>query len=264
MTDTVLPQGDDPKAAHRGWTRPSLPGRAVVAIAVAIVLVAAGAGYELSRGHSTPKPAAPSVASDLHQVLANALRQGSVHMISRSTSPKVSKAVFDDHDTTTGGIQQIQVDGGHAAVRVVGATSYFTADRVGLTRYLGFSAQQARMVRGRWLSIAAGQPGYSSVTNGVTLASALSEIGLTGELRRVPASTKDGQRVFGIQGRPPGPSVPSTATATLWVSVGPTELPVEYDASGDGTTVVVRCTKWGDPVTVVAPHNVVAASALLG
>jgi hypothetical protein len=274
VTDTILPQTDTPATGRKSPHQ--LPPRGViVGVVAALAVLAAGAGYELTKPHSaapapsarpfiTPRPAATSTDSLLAKVMANALAQHTVHMLNKTVSPKHGVAIFSDDDGVTSGVQRISIFGGHVDVRVVGPATYFTGDQVGMTKYMGFSASQAEQVHGQWLSLVAGQPGYESVTAGVTLASALNELGLADPLRQLPPRTRHGQRVFGIQGKPTGDGTDHSARATLWITAGRPSLPVEYDVTTAGSTATIRLSHWGRAVNVQAPLRLFTPGGVAG
>lgn len=81
----------------------------------------------------------------------------------------------------------------------------------------------------------------------------MKEIRLVGPLTRLPTRTRDGQRVFGIRGKPTGSHVPASATATIWITTGPTPLPVEYVTRAPHETFTVTLTRWGDAAVSVQP-----------
>jgi hypothetical protein len=242
-----------------------------------VVVVVAGAGYELTKSHGATAaapaqpalvapPAAPQVAT-LHgpaallaNATANALAAKSAHVDVRDVVGKHGVVIYSDDDAIGGGIQRVRADGGHATVVVIGATTYVTADRVGFIKYFRMSASQARAIRGQWLPLIPGEPDYTSVTEDVTLASTLQEIGLAGPFKRLAARTKDGQRVFGLRGRATGDGMPKGVQATLWISVGAHGLPVEYDAIGAKASMTARFSHWGRPVNLTTPSPIVGAS----
>jgi hypothetical protein len=247
-------------------------------VVVALVVVVAGAGYELTRPHGTKTaapaqpavvapPAAPQIttlhgaAALLANATANALAAKSAHVDVRTVVPKHGVVTYSDDDAIDGGIQRVRAGGGHATVLVIGATTYVTADRVGFIKYFRMSASQARAIRGQWLPLVPGQPDYTSVTEGVTLASTLQEIGIAGPFKRLSVRTKDGQRVVGIQGHATGDGTPKGVRATLWISVGAHGLPVEYDELGAKASMTARFSHWGRAVTLTTPSPIVGASS---
>lgn len=269
---------------------------AALALAVAsVALVAAGTGVALSRdsGSTHSQPAALSrptttpggalspaaVAAEHHarprtrpavsprallaKAVANALARGSVHAIARNVSGHL-RAVFDDYDNNVGGIQHISIYGGHVTVRVVGSTTYFTGDKRGLTRYMGFTAAEVATLRHRWLRLTAGEAGYRAVTAGVTLAATLHEDRIGAPLRLLPQRTRGGVAVIGVRGRALGGGAPKHATATMWISVGSDPLPVEFDARNGHLRLAQRFTDWGKPFRLAPPANVFGQRTLRG
>jgi hypothetical protein len=265
---TMLPQHEDSGRQRRSL--PQRPSRGLlIAGAAVVVLALAAGGYELTRSHaSTPAAPAPVVVASkppvshapasplqarLHQVIADAKAKQSMHLQTKDRSRRLGAMRMSDDDATETGIQRISRDGGHVTIRVLPAATFVAGDHNGLTKYLGFSPSMATALRGHWLRLLPGQPNYASVTDAITLSSALKEVGLRGHLRRLAARRKDGQRVYGIEGRPTGKGEPRKAHATLWVSAGRDPLPVEWDERYHGTTEVARFTRWGHPVRVTVP-----------
>jgi hypothetical protein len=211
---------------------------------------------------SPPVPTSPgttSAGSPLAEQLAatftRAIAQHTVHSIARDSSPKIGSAVFDDYDGVRVGDQHISIYGGHVEVRVIGSTTYFNGDKAGLTKYMGFSDQEVQVLHGQWLTLVAGQAGYQSVTEGVTIASTLDEDKMAGPLRRLPDKTLDGQQVFGISGHGTGGDSPAKGQATMWISTT-TGLPVEFDGSSGKSQLTETFTDWGKPIHVQTPADV--------
>jgi hypothetical protein len=264
MTDTILPQTSAPVSGARPPRR-SLSRSALIAIVVVVLLIVGAGGFELMKSHSTNPPpvakpvgankpaTAPSLAALLSLVMGNAQEQRFVHADVTLRSPKHPTLVYSDDDGVTGGVQHVTIAGGGSAlVLVIGSTTFVTANRVGLTKFFGLKPHQVTRVLGHWIRLVPGNPEYTSVTEGITLASTLKEIALTGKLTRLPERTLHGQRVFGIQGAVSGSGLEG-GHATMWVTVGQHGLPVEFDAAGATTTESVTFSRWGRPVIAHAP-----------
>jgi hypothetical protein len=283
MTDTILPQvSSRPSGTGPSRQRPSRP--VLIAAVVALIVLVAGGGYELTKSHSksptaaplqiaSPKPTANtkpatrpvaphSLAGVLAATTAHALAAKSVTDTVRDVSAKHGVIRYSEYHGTTDGIQRVSFADARSTVRVVGKLTYFSGNRAGLVRMYGLSAAQAKQVGRQWVPLVPGEPGYKNVTAGVTLASALSEIHVVGPLRRLPVRVKDGQRVFGIAGRATGPGSPKGARAILWISVGAKALPVEYDAIAKGNTEVLRFSRWGRVHAVRTPLDVLGQTGL--
>jgi hypothetical protein len=214
---------------------------------------------------ATTAPSTDESQKTLQAVLvktyATALLTNSVHSLARDVSKSGGTAVFDDQDATSSGEQRITIHGGHIQIRVVGSTTYFTGDQRGLEKYFQFSKQEIRALNGQWLSLVAGQAGYTDVTAGVTLASTLDEDKIASPLRRETDKTIDGQRAFGISGLASGSGAPKGGHATMWINVS-TGLPVEYDASNGKTQLTQTFTDWGKPIHVETPVKVFGSPGL--
>lgn len=244
---------------------------------VALVLIVAGAGYELTKSHSSSPPAvatpvvapAPAthltLAAALAQAMANGLAENSVHVTARSVTPSHGALLVTQDDAVTGGVQHISAKSiGHVTIRVIGPTTYFTADRRGFIKFFGLTASQALVVRGLWVPVVQGEQGYASLTDGVTLSSTLSQMKLAGRLKRLPEQTRDGQRVYGIRGIATGQGSPPHTISTVWITVGAHPLPVEADESSTKGTSVARLSHWGRPVTMQEPARVASPGGLSG
>ncbi|HEX3705524.1 MAG TPA: hypothetical protein VHV76_02745 [Mycobacteriales bacterium] len=196
----------------------------------------------------------------LADTLAKAVAQHTVHSVARNVSKK-GVSVFVDDDARNGGIQRISIYGGHIQIRVVGSTTYFTGDRRGLEKYFSFSAPEVTALGKQWIPLVSGQAGYKAVTEGVTIASTLSEDRIIGHLRREPDRTLDGQPVFGISGRATGAGAPHHADATMWINSS-TGLPVEFDAANGDQQLTQSFSAWGRPIHLESPANVAGQNGL--
>ncbi|MGN6473371.1 MAG: hypothetical protein ACTHK4_06950 [Mycobacteriales bacterium] len=265
------------------------PRAVFVMAALAVALVGTGTGVAVSRsgGSAKPAPAAgattapttnaePGIAVSpttggtatsptpatvdpkalLAKAFADALTEGSVHAVGRNASKKLGVAVFDDYDAKIGGIQHISIYGGHVSVRVVGPATYFTGDKRGLTRYMGFTPDEVAALHHQWLRLTAGQPGYQEVTAGVTLASTLHEDRIGAPLRLLRERTVNGVRVVGVRGRMLGGGAPKHATATMWISAGADPLPVEFVAATPRLRLTQTFSDWGKHFRLAEPANI--------
>jgi hypothetical protein len=265
MTDTILPQTSLPQSGGEAPRPSSSRPAVIVAVVIALVIVAGIGGFELLKSRPTKSsPSAPPVAAAkpatasplstvLAQVMANATAQKYVHNDATLKASKHPALAYSDDDGVTGGIQRISIaSGGRAVVIVVGSTTYLSGDRLGLMKLFGLNATQVTQVLGHWIRLVPGNPEYASVTDGITLASTLKEIEVSGPLTRLPERTLHGKAVFGIRGALAGNTIPG-ALATVWVSVGSHGLPVEFVAAGAKTTEKVWFSHWGHPVIAHAP-----------
>ena len=172
-------------------------------------------------------------------------------------SLKGHSATFSDDDGPDGGSQHIVVDGAHTSVRLVDGDAYFTADKAALIHYYGFPEARAGQLAGQWLQLSPGNKAYDDVAGGITMASALKELSMTGPLRLLPAVQRNGRLEFGIVGKPVGKHFSSKATATLWVAADGSLLPVEFIASDGPDLMHVSMSRWAKVVDVAQPATAI-------
>lgn len=256
MTFTILPESA-PK------TRRSAPPAVLIAVVVVAVLAVGGVSWALTRGSghpvaapastvaaARPHPAEPRSAQQwLTAALSSARKQGSVHLELIAHLPGRTLSYSDD-DGRNNGVQRISVTPAmHAQVRVVGSTTYFAANRAALLNYFGFPAKTANKDANHWLVLRPGDPGYSEVTDGVTLASALTQVEVRAPLTLLPSRTLLGERVVGVQG-----TGDQGSTATLWIRSTGSHLPVAYQANSPKRgTVNASFMRWSMADVVTGP-----------
>lgn len=208
-----------------------------------------------SSAPGAPTSSTPGLVADYRSAMARARAAKSVHSIADQTLQNGLRLRFDDLDGATSGSQRISIGNAVGLVRVVGPDSYFKGSAQVMAAFFGTTTQAAIADHDRWVHLTKSDRGYSSVTVNVTLSSTLDQIELGGSLKRLPAQTKDGQRVYGIQGSMAGPDG-SRFTGTLWVAMTGARLPVEFDETGPNITrSVQRFMGWGAPVSVTTPPN---------
>jgi hypothetical protein len=270
VTDTIVPQVAPPS---RGGSR--RPSRGVMAgVAVVAVLGLAVVGYEVTKGgdsNSAP-PSAPVAQGSgtphagtvppatpqalLRAATADALSSGAVRLRIRNSSHRAHLTTVSSVAMTTSGTQQIKESGGTVADEVFGRATFASGDKRGLTRMYGFSPGMAARIVGHWVRIFPRQPGYHAITEGVTLPSVMHEVKMVHLHPRLLHAVKDGVSVVGVAGRPTGPGMSAKATGVMWVSVGPTPLPVEFEQTDPaGVRSVVRFSRWGDIVKLSPPST---------
>lgn len=203
---------------------------------------------------STPPTSSPAASAQqvLTRALAAAAAKRWVHMDVK-TSAAGHLITFNDDDGPNAGIQRISIRGaGSGVVRVVGSDTYMKADETALQGYFGLPASGARRAANLWLHLVPGDSGYATVTQGVTIDSALHEVTVLAPLQLLPAQQRDGRTVVGVTGGA-GKDAPAGATATLWIDPG-TGLPVEYDANAaGGDSITSLMSRWGQSIAVQRP-----------
>jgi hypothetical protein len=215
-----------------------------------------------------PAAASVSPAKLVSSSLAAARAQRSVHYVAVDTGPKTSAATdwqvtFVGDAATDRGIQRITYEKGgrtgHVTVEVVANTAYIRGDAFTLQNYMGFPATAARFNAGKWLRLPHTASGFPTVSAGVRLASAISELETTGPYANAGRSIRHGHRVVGVR------SVESaggqTGTVTLYIRSTGTPLPVEQRLT-QGKTIRGDATysNWNEPVNLAKPAYVITLS----
>jgi hypothetical protein len=232
---------------------------AIVILAVSLVVVLGGTGDGLS-GKTAKQVIAGTVAA--------AESRGSVHLANTNTSGPPGGGTYDvsgaeGQQTVTDGAQ------GNANLLVVPGHAYLQGNASFLKNSFGFPASIASQYAGKWISFVPSDPGYQQVVDGDTLSSALTESTPTGALTITPARTLDGQTVEGISGGLPRNITQGGAKGSqvLYVSKTAPYLPVEVvtagSLGGQSGTTVVRFSRWGESVSVVAPTDATPMSSIL-
>jgi hypothetical protein len=231
------------------------------------ITVAALAGLLVVAGVLTSMPgpaqASPSPSSLLRRALAAGEHEPSVHVAtssrvgSRSVSFSEDVAQKDGHQTITVTVQKAK---GHGTVLLAGGTAYFKGDSFWLRQFVALPASVASKYAGDWIKVPRSNPAFSTVAEGVTVASSISELGLSSPLRLTKPTTVDGQAVVGIRGKSHG------VGATLYVRKSGVPLPVSEVVAGSEGSTTVRASavfsKWGETVKVSAPKHSVPVTAL--
>lgn len=242
-------------------------------VALVLALAAAGGGaWYLVRGSAPAKPTSHSTyirPGQLRPVTAAQWLAAAGRAATEATSVHITDvdrlargtATFSDDDGRTTGRQIITPGPGmRAEVRVIGTSTYFTGNAATLTNFFGFRADQAARLRGHWLVLHPGDPQYDTVTEGVTLSSAIKELRMPTPMTLLPEQRVGGVEAVGIRGTGRVTGAPGPVTATLWIDAE-TMRPVRYEARSGNLTETTTLTKWDVPFTVVAPADALSPVA---
>ncbi len=223
------------------------------AVACAAVSVLGAAGGSSAAAVS---PAARLVATALH----DASVRGSMHEVGVAVEGKSTVTLTDDLSLAGGRQDIVHFGGEHAHVLIVGDTAYFSGNEAALTGYFGLSAQSARKVGSRWVSVPKSNRDYRQLAAGATLISALGQLSPPGKLTETAPTTIDGQSVIGIRGTPAS-QAGATASSVLYISRSKDPLPVRLSVSVTSSNGDVRSTVdvsgWGEHVVLTAPSGAI-------
>jgi hypothetical protein len=179
------------------------------------------------------------------------------------TEQKGQQAMTMTQDSgPTAGEQTITGRGIVAKVILIDTAAYIQGNAQAITGYFGFPPSAVATLANRWIAIPPSNSAFSTVSAGVTISSALSEVSLSGSLSETPGTTRQGRAVVGVRGTQSSPDA-GGGTGTLYVSDDNKALPVEYDATptGGGSLSVVF-TGWGSPVSISAPPGAIPAAGV--
>ena len=252
--------GRRPTAARPRRTRgplalPAAVVSALVAIALTVMLSVAGGAQATQT---------PSAAALMRLALTDAIARGSVHEVETQTSSKVAGGLSGDIGTHNGR-QDITRSGGQLAhVLVIGSTAYVSGNQAALLHYFGFPAAIAGKIGTRWVSVPSSNSGYAVITAGVTLASAMQELAIPGQLTEKSAGIVDGQSVTAIHSKAVRTGTKSvTVSVTMYVTRTLTPLPVRVAFSySNGATTSVQFSGWNERLALKAPTNVIPVTSL--
>ncbi len=240
-----------PKQA-RGWR---MAAGASAAAAVSAAVVAVPAWLAALPSAASASPAAPrSGAALLKASRAAVTKQSgvleSVSVVSGSSSAKITAQIGKAGGEETGSFASGK-QRGSARVISVGKEAYVRGDDYGLTAS-GLTAAAARAETNRWISMTTSKGLGASLSSGLTMVTAASGIGLSGNERVSRPTTVDGQRVIGVLASASGQS------AVIYVRASGTPLPVEVHATAKGFSETVTFAHWGEAPHLVAPRPTVA------
>jgi hypothetical protein len=173
-----------------------------------------------------------------------------------ATVPGARIAIVGDAATDRG-VQEISyrkgTRSGHVTVRVVANTAYIRGDAFTLQNYMGFAANTAATLDGKWLKLAHSASGFKTVAAAVRIGSLVDELKLQQPLQAVAPTTLQGQRVVGVRGRAVHGA--QASTVTLYVRASGAPLPVKQDARSATSATSIVFSRWNARVTVAAPQG---------
>jgi hypothetical protein len=218
-----------------------------------------GAGASNALAHKTPKAV-------LASAVAAAKASGSFHYELTAKVSSSSQSIVGDASTTEGrqtiseGTLKIQAE-------LIRKMVYIEGNVGGLEDQMGFSSSAASTYAGKWISIAPTDAPYASVTDAVTLPSALTELEPTGHLSLTPATTEAGRPAIGVRGAlPESASSGVKGTIVLYVSTAHPTVALAFNgqatSSGTKESDSGTFTDWGKRLDLTAPADSVAFSSL--
>jgi hypothetical protein len=230
-------------------------GATVVGLAASFGVLGAGAaGAGAGAGGAATPVSSPSPSYLVLEAAANATAKGWTHEVITSTVKGRTSTVTGDAGSTEGR-QMIVSDGARAKVIVIGTTAYIEGNAKGIDDYFGLPKVDPNKWAGKWISLTSTDSGFSDVSSAVTLSSTFSALSFTGPFTGGTLTKVNGRKVLMVHGFVPGPTGKKQVKATFSLTSRGTVLPVELQASRNGTTETVVWSRWGQAVTLAAPAH---------
>jgi hypothetical protein len=244
---------------------------ATTVLATTLMLAACGAGSTSSKPPAHQARPAASTATSLAglpaaQILSKALAAaqaaGSVHFAGTNKS-STGTSNYSQNAAPDLGTQVITTSsGGRVNIRMVAGVGYLRGNVTALSQI--FPGKAVSQFAGRWIATRPGDPGYTDVTVGVTLASALAEFTPDQPLTKTGPMTLDGQSVIGVKGvASASGSVPKGQPVTLYVMAAGRPLPVSFQGGNGADQSTISFSQWGETVHTAAPANPVPISSVM-
>jgi hypothetical protein len=197
----------------------------------------------------------------LKAAIASATKEGSVRVTVRFFSGKVTGKLVQDSSSKMAE-QTVAIGKERASIVLSGGEAFISGNAQGLTSYFGVPKAAAGGLLGHWISVSPTDSGFQSVTAGLTLASALSEVSPTGSISKGKKKTVNGNLAISIAGIKKA----SGTRVLLFVSQTRQHLPVEaVESSGSGATAsgeIVTFTRWAEKVHVPTLSGSIPISTL--
>ena len=192
----------------------------------------------------------------MRAAIAHATAKRHVTVTTRSTYEGVG-TTFVTESNPSSGIQRVTyVIGGvrhRATFILIHGVGYLRGDAVAIGQYLSISLDEAQHDADQWIEFTRHSPDYAFITGGVTIASLMSEVPLSGAIVTTAPSKVAGIRVTTLQGVAGAASYLPRIRERLSISRSSPSLPVRETADGQGIAQVMTFTRWGDATVVRAP-----------
>jgi hypothetical protein len=202
-----------------------------------------------------------SASQPLKTAIASATQHGSVHVTVHFFSGNTAGEVVED-SALQSGVETVAIGQERVSIVLADGMAYVTGNRQGLLSYIGLPASMAAALAGQWISIPPTDRGFTSVTSGLTLSSALHEVTPAGSISQGKQKTVNGQSTISVSGT----GSTGQARTSLFIATKGNRLPVEaVAATGNGKAVsgeIVTFSRWGESVHTPKPPTSVPISSL--
>jgi len=155
---------------------------------------------------------------------------------------------------------------GRVTIVLVDQIAYLRGNAFALRSYMDFTTAAATQEAGRWLAMRNTVPDYQAVAAGLTVASTVAQLEMTGKLSWGPSRLIGGHRATGIRGSTVPSAIAPAFSQVLYVRATGTPLIVEAVQTYKGQTGDISFGPWIAPPVARAPSGAVpfASSWLQG
>ena len=209
----------------------------------------------INTGLAAPAGASGTPAQAVSAALSGAERQASVRWASSVTTKGITNSIVTQAGRSAGSQLITWSEGKNAAylaIELVNGTGYMTGTAGGLYAE-GFTQAAATSEAGKWISLTAASPAYTSTVSGLTIATTMEQMQMSGSVTSVPAVVIVGHSYPGYKGVTKPFEGGAALHETIYVSTTATPLPVK--AVQDTSSVVFG--DWGEAISVSVPKGAV-------
>jgi hypothetical protein len=202
--------------------------------------------------------AAPTPTALLKAALRDAIAGRWVHEVGLSSEGGTSSKYIDDIGTNEGQQEIALSNGVHAQVIAFDQEKrmYVRANALGIATFFGISKTQPGQYANRWLIVTPENKNYVIVASDTTLKSDFeSQLAPYGTVSAGGDVTLAGIQAQSLRWTIPKSKNFPTTHVTLYVTVADKPLPIELSEKSTSGDYVVRWTKWGTAVSLVAPKG---------
>jgi hypothetical protein len=207
--------------------------------------------------------------------VSGARSAGSLHYLEVSRGQGMTETIVGDVNRVAGSQvvtirsrthPRSETENGVITIRLVGRTAYVKGDVGGLYASIAAPPSVGRQLVGKWISITPSAPNglFRETAAELTLASVIHNFAMKGPFTVGDRRRLSGARVVALHGFVSG-SGKVTVRQTFQIRTDGTPLPVASTSPAVGKVQSTRnvYSKWGEPVTVIAPTGAIPLSSLL-
>ena len=171
--------------------------RILTGVLSGVAIIGAGVPATMAVASATEAPAAIVDAA-----LSAGQSQSSVRWVSTATSKGIKSTIVTDAGHSSGEQTILWTQGKNSVfvtVELVNGTGYLIGSAGGLYAQ-GFTTTAATKEAGKWVSLTPSTPDYAPIVSGLTTATTMEQMQMTGKVTAVPSVAIDGHTYPGFKG----------------------------------------------------------------